>query len=80
MQTSGTDAVMPQMGAEELIPALRSLNSEVKVLVATGYAPEQIRASLEHLRLSGYIGKPFRQGDLALAVRAALDVPRPRLR
>ncbi len=73
-----TDAVMPRMGAADLIPALRSLNSEVKVLVATGYAPDQIRASLDHLGLSGYIGKPFRQGDLAAAVRAALDGPRPR--
>ena len=70
-----TDAVMPRMGAADLVPALRSLNPEVKVLVATGYAPEQIRTSLKHLRLSGYIAKPFRQSDLATAVRAALDGP-----
>ncbi|MBI3781185.1 MAG: response regulator, partial [candidate division NC10 bacterium] len=75
-----TDAIMPRMGAQELIPALRALNSEIKVLVATGYAPQEVRASLDHLLLSGYIRKPFRQDDLAAAVRAALDGPGPRLR
>jgi CheY-like chemotaxis protein len=72
-----TDAIMPRMGATALIPALRALDSEVKILVATGYAPAEIRASLDHLHLLGYLQKPFRQADLALAVRAALDGPAP---
>ncbi len=72
-----TDAIMPRMGASALIPALRALNPSVKVLVATGYAPDEIRASLDHLPLVGYVQKPFRQTELARAVRAALDGPAP---
>lgn len=72
-----TDAIMPRMGAEALIPALRALNPRIKILVATGYASAEIRASLDHLPLLGYIQKPFRQAELALAVRTALDGPAP---
>ncbi|HLC21959.1 MAG TPA: PAS domain S-box protein, partial [Candidatus Methylomirabilis sp.] len=72
-----TDAVMPRMGAVDLIPSLRALNPAIKVLVATGYAPEQIRTTLEHLQLSWHIQKPFRLAELAQAVRSALDQPVP---
>ncbi|NJD67683.1 MAG: PAS domain S-box protein [candidate division NC10 bacterium] len=68
-----TDAIMPRMGAVDLIPALRALNPDIQVLVCTGYAPDQIRRTLNHLRISGYIRKPFSQGDLATAVRTAID-------
>ncbi|HWR20269.1 MAG TPA: PAS domain S-box protein, partial [Verrucomicrobiae bacterium] len=70
-----TDAIMPRMGAADLIPALRALNPDVKVLVATGYAPDEIHHSLESLEVTGYVRKPFSQADLATAVRAALDGP-----
>lgn len=68
-----TDAVMPRMGAADLIPALRTLNPDIKVLVATGYAPDEIRQTLDHLEVNGYIRKPFSQSDLAVVVRAAID-------
>src|SRR5574337_612771 len=72
-----TDAIMPRMGAVDLIPALRALTPDIKVLVSTGYAPDEIRRTLDHLGLSGYIRKPFSQADLAVAVRAAIDGPVP---
>jgi len=68
-----TDAIMPRMGAVDLIPALRALNPDIQVLVCTGYAPDEIRRTLNHLGISGYIRKPFSQGDLAMAVRTAID-------
>jgi two-component system, cell cycle sensor histidine kinase and response regulator CckA len=72
-----TDAIMPQMGAVELIPALRALNPDIKVLVATGYAPDEIQHSLASSGVAGYVRKPFSQADLATAVRAAIDGQRP---
>ena len=72
-----TDAVMPRMGAADLIPALRVLNPEIKVLVATGYAPDEIQHSLESSGVTGYVRKPFSQADLATAVRAAIDGEAP---
>lgn len=68
-----TDAILPRMGAADLIPALRALNPDIKVLVATGYAPDEICHTLDHLAVSGYVRKPFGQSDLAVAVRAAID-------
>ncbi|PWB80682.1 MAG: hybrid sensor histidine kinase/response regulator [Candidatus Methylomirabilota bacterium] len=68
-----TDAIMPRMGAADLIPALRALNPDIKVLVSTGYAPDEIRRTLEHLKINGYIRKPFSQADVATAVRAGID-------
>jgi PAS domain S-box-containing protein len=70
-----TDAIMPRMGAAGLIPALREINPDIKVLVSTGYAPDEIRRTLDHLGVGGYIRKPFSQADLATAVRAVIDGP-----
>ncbi|MBZ0169251.1 Histidine kinase [Candidatus Methylomirabilis lanthanidiphila] len=70
-----TDAIMPRMGAAALIPALRALNLDIKVLVATGYAPDEIQHSLEDAGVTGYVQKPFAQANLAAAVRAAIDGP-----
>lgn len=72
-----TDAVMPRMGAADLIPALRALDPEIKVLVATGYAPDEIQHSLERSGIAGYVRKPYSQADLATAVRAAIDGQAP---
>ncbi|CBE70010.1 MAG: PAS domain S-box protein [Candidatus Methylomirabilis oxygeniifera] len=72
-----TDAVMPRMGAADLIPALRALNHDVKVLVATGYAPDEIRHSLEGSGVVGYVRKPFSRADLAAAVRTVIDGQAP---
>lgn len=70
-----TDAIMPRMGAVDLIPALRALKPDLKVLVSSGYAPDEIRRTLDHLGVSGYIRKPFSQAELATAIRATIDGP-----
>jgi CheY-like chemotaxis protein len=72
-----TDAIMPRMGAAALIPALRALDPEIRVLVATGYAPDEIQHSLESSGVAGYVRKPFSQADLATAVRVAIDGEAP---
>jgi len=68
-----TDAIMPRMGASEMVPGLQRINPGIKVLVITGYTPEAIKESLRHLAICGFIQKPFRHVDLAVAVREALD-------
>lgn len=70
-----TDAIMPRMGAVALIPALRAINPDIKVLIATGYAPDEIQHSLEHAGVAGYVWKPFALAHLATAVREAIDGP-----
>lgn len=62
------DAVMPEMGASELIRAMqkRGRHSAIKVLVTSGYTREDIGES----RL---LEKPYSMEQLARAVREALD-------
>jgi CheY-like chemotaxis protein len=74
-----SDAIMPRMGAKELVPALREIDPDLKVLVATGYAPEDVRASLRHLNINGFLQKPIRRPELATAVRTALDSRVPQI-
>ncbi|MDD5559600.1 PAS domain S-box protein [Candidatus Methylomirabilis sp.] len=72
-----TDAIMPRMGAADLIPALRALNPDIRVLVATGYAPDEIQHSLKSSGVAGYVRKPFSKADLATAIRTAIDAHAP---
>ena len=63
------DVSMPNMSGHEILPILRSLNPEVKVIVITGYAA----ASTQLPEVQAVMQKPFKQEDLARTVRDVLD-------
>jgi PAS domain S-box-containing protein len=68
------DVVMPRMGAPEAYEKMRAIRPDVKVLFATGYAPEatQLAELIEKTRVP-VIEKPFGVRTLAERVRAAID-------
>ncbi len=67
------DLGMPGMGGRQCLEQLRALHPAIKVIIASGYAvAEQIKA-LEEAGACGYLAKPFRQDDLLVAIRKALD-------
>jgi CheY-like chemotaxis protein len=68
------DVVMPRMGAPEAYEKMRAIRPDVKVLFATGYAPEatQLAELIERTRVP-VIEKPFGVRALAEKVRAAID-------
>jgi CheY-like chemotaxis protein len=71
-----TDMVMPDMGGQEMILALRQIAPGVKTLVVTGYT---MQADIEDLKDSGItdvIHKPLDVDTLAQAVRRLLDSER----
>lgn len=60
------DLTMPGMSGEETLSALRELNGNVKVVVASGYESEVTSPSGE--TPNGYLRKPFQMAELYAVV------------
>ncbi|MGB5984650.1 MAG: ATP-binding protein, partial [Desulfobacterales bacterium] len=69
------DMIMPEMGGDQAFEALRRLDPEIKVLLASGYSMEGKAAALLDQGCLGYIQKPFSLPDLSLKLREILDYP-----
>ena len=67
------DVSMPILSGGEVLEQVRGINPAVKLLLASGYAPEGNMAELLAAGAQGFIAKPYRARDLADAVRQALD-------
>jgi PAS domain S-box-containing protein len=70
------DLTMPRLSGRDTLRRLLEINSEVRVLFASGYTAEHITEE-DHKQVFGFVNKPYRPEDLALAVRTALDRRRP---
>ncbi|GAO38708.1 putative two-component hybrid sensor and regulator [Sphingomonas changbaiensis NBRC 104936] len=68
-----TDIVMPGMNGRRLASLVRQQRPELPILYATGYAPEELRGSDEDDGDIPTLRKPFQAGQVARAVRQALD-------
>lgn len=69
------DMVMPGMNGAEVFRALKEINPEVKVILASGYVMnKQIEAVMEQ-GCRAFMPKPFRLEDLSAKVRQVLDTP-----
>ena len=70
-----TDLTMPQMSGIELTNALRALNPQVKVIIATGYQPDAVIKS----QLSGgevtWLQKPLDLDQLQATIRQLIEAP-----
>ncbi|MBV9240834.1 MAG: PAS domain S-box protein [Acidobacteria bacterium] len=68
-----TDVIMPRMGGRELAEKLRSSNSDLPILFASGYTDEAVvRHGVLDNNLN-FIQKPFTLDDVARKVRDLLD-------
>jgi DNA-binding NtrC family response regulator len=59
----------PETGAT--VTAIRALNPGVRVLLMSGFSESEVAPEVRHL-VRGFLGKPFRGGELLRAVEAAL--------
>jgi hypothetical protein len=71
------DIVMPGMNGLETFRRLRRIDSEARVLVASGYSPEGMAADALREGALGFIHKPFRAAELASSVKAAIRAAPP---
>jgi CheY-like chemotaxis protein len=66
------DLGMPGMGGFKALRAILEINPRAKVVIASGYSPDQqVKEALE-AGACAYVAKPFRGADLLAVVRGAL--------
>ncbi len=58
------DLTMPHMGGEETLEELKKIDPEVKVLLASGYAENDLSSIFEDKGATGFLQKPFQVKEL----------------
>ncbi len=67
------DVIMPRMSGHDTFYELRRINPKAKILLITGYSPEQVATELLAQGALGVIRKPYERRELARAIRRALE-------
>ncbi len=58
------DLVMPGMTGEQVLPELRKINPEIKVMISSAYSASQKTKILEKVKADAFLSKPFKINDL----------------
>ena len=66
------DLSMPDMGGLEVFKVLRSMNPEIPVVFASGYAANEEIAQINLQGKSGFLQKPYSRTDLTAIVEKLL--------
>ncbi len=66
------DMIMPKMDGKETNLALRKINPDVKVLLASGYSQNGTATEILNEGALGFVQKPFRMDELSKAIAEAL--------
>ena len=67
------DYNLPDQTNSEFLPLLRSINPDVKIILSTGYAVEEIAQEFSHIRIDGTLQKPFSFTDLKDLLKSLLQ-------
>jgi DNA-binding NtrC family response regulator len=67
------DLIMPRMSGTQCLEALLDMDPDVKVLVASGYAPNGPMRALVEAGAKGAIDKPFDMKEMLQTVRRIID-------
>jgi two-component system, cell cycle sensor histidine kinase and response regulator CckA len=65
------DWTMPEMGGSETFVELRRIDSNVRVILTSGHAPEEIMRRLTGKPVTAFVRKPYNLAELTEAFRAA---------
>ena len=69
------DMTMPKLNGEETLRAIRSVRSDVPVLLMSGYNELEASQRFASAGLAGFLEKPFTADQLAQKLQAALSSP-----
>ncbi len=67
------DMLMPGISGEETFRALRAIRPDVKVLLSTGFAPDEATQRFTDEGLAGFLRKPYDPNQLAGEVQRILE-------
>ena len=66
------DMVMPGMGGGATFDALRAINSDVKIILSSGYSVDGVARTILDRGCNGFIQKPFLLAELSRKIREIL--------
>jgi PAS domain S-box-containing protein len=66
------DMIMPIMGGRETLTKIREIDSEIPVVISSGFSKEDDISAMKVQGISGFLHKPFRLADLAEMVSGAI--------
>lgn len=69
------DMIMPEMSGKEVFEKLKTINSDVKAILCSGYSLEEEARAMFECGVRCFIQKPFQLAGLAEAVGKALSEP-----
>ena len=67
------DMIMPMMNGYDTLLKLREINSEVKIVISSGYTKEKDMELLQEAGINGFIRKPYRLEELSWILSGALE-------
>lgn len=67
------DLTMPRLNGEEAFEAIRRIQPDVRVILASGYSEEEIATRFAGKGLCGVLKKPFTLAELTQCLRNAID-------
>jgi PAS domain S-box-containing protein len=67
------DMIMPVMGGRECFAVLRSIQPELRIILASGFSRDEDVRELKQRGLAGFIQKPFRTSDLSHLLATVLQ-------
>lgn len=73
VQLAVIDLTMPRMGGEELVAAIRALDTELPIVLMSGFSQSEVSGRFAPGFVTACIQKPFRVEELDSVLVAALD-------
>ena len=67
------DLLMPEMGGKQCLEALRKMDPNVRVIIATGKTTQRVVEDLKEAGAKGFIKKPFDMSRLLEEIRKIID-------
>jgi two-component system, cell cycle sensor histidine kinase and response regulator CckA len=67
------DLSMPGMNGQEVLPELRKIQPDIKVMVSSGYSETETMALFAGQKVCGFIQKPYTSARLIDRVKQALE-------
>ena len=67
------DMVMPDLGGGETYDRLKKINSEIKILLSSGYSIDGQASEIMDRGCNGFIQKPFNIKQLSRKIRDVID-------
>jgi two-component system cell cycle sensor histidine kinase/response regulator CckA len=72
------DMSMPEMNGEQTLHELRAIRPDVRIVLMTGYAEDDVQLRFEPDQLAGFLAKPFAKRELGEVIERAMKPERAR--